>query len=118
MSHILLSAETHDLPSGVAPFPGTETGTGGRIRDVQAMNAKVTVSTVGYSVSVLNIPGYELPWDVHVRDLLNGRITLEGFRGIVLVGGFSYADVLESVRGWRTVGITVLRLSSFDGHYP
>ena len=34
MSHILLSAETHTLPSGVAPFPDTETGTGGRIRDV------------------------------------------------------------------------------------
>ena len=36
-----------------------------------------------------------------VRDLLSGRITLEGFRCIVLVGGFSYADVLESARGWE-----------------
>ena len=43
--------------------------------------------------------GFE-PWDVHVRDLLSGRITLEGFRGMVLVGRFSYADVLESARGW------------------
>ena len=34
MSPILLSAETHNFPSGVAPFPGAETGTGGRIRDV------------------------------------------------------------------------------------
>lgn len=57
MSPILLSAETHSFPSGVAPFPGAETGTGGRIRDVQAMNAKVTASTVGYSVGALNIPG-------------------------------------------------------------
>ena len=46
------------------------------------------------------VAGFE-PWDVHVRDLLNGRITLEGFRCIVLVGGFSYADVLESARGWK-----------------
>ena len=38
--------------------------------------------------------GFE-PWDVHVRDLLSGRITLEGFRCTVLVGAFSYADVLE-----------------------
>ena len=44
--------------------------------------------------------GFE-PWDVHVRDLLSGRITLEGFRCIVLVGGFSYVDVLESARGWK-----------------
>ena len=48
MSPILLSAETHTLPSGVAPFPDTETG--GRIRDVQTMNAKVTASMVGYAV--------------------------------------------------------------------
>ena len=65
MSHILLSAETHNFPSGVAPFPGAETGTGGRIRDVQATGtgANVTASTVGYSVGALNIPGYELPWE-------------------------------------------------------
>ena len=69
MSHILLSAETHTLPSGVAPFPGAETGMGGRIRDVQATGtgAKVTASTVGYSVGALNIPGYELPWEETLR---------------------------------------------------
>ena len=65
MSPILLSAETHSLPSGVERFPGAETGTGGRIRDVQATGtgAKVTASTVGYSVGALTIPGYELPWE-------------------------------------------------------
>ena len=67
MSPILLSAETHSLRSGVEPFPGAETGTGGRIRDVQARNAKVTASTVGYSVDALNIPGYELPWEETLR---------------------------------------------------
>ena len=61
VSPILLSAKTHTFPSGVAPIPGA--GTGGRIRDVQATGtgAKVTASTVGYSVGALNIPGYELP---------------------------------------------------------
>ena len=68
-SPILLSAETHNFPLGVALFPGAETGMGGRIRDVQATGtgAKVTVSTVGYWVSALNIPGYELPWDETLR---------------------------------------------------
>ena len=61
MSPILLSAETHNFPSGMAPFPGAETG--GRNRDVQVMNAKVTASTVGYWVGALTIPGYELPWE-------------------------------------------------------
>ena len=67
MSHILLSAETHNYPSGVAPFPDTETGMGGRIRDVQATNSKVTASMVGYWVGTLTIPGYELPWEETLR---------------------------------------------------
>ena len=31
MSPILLSAETHNYPLGVAPFPGAETGTGAKV---------------------------------------------------------------------------------------
>src|SRR4030042_1626624 len=34
--HIIFTAETHNFPTGVAPFPGAETGTGGRIRHIQA----------------------------------------------------------------------------------
>ncbi|MBI2073746.1 MAG: hypothetical protein HYT81_12090 [Gemmatimonadetes bacterium] len=34
--HVIFTAETHNFPSGVAPFPGAETGSGGRIRDVHA----------------------------------------------------------------------------------
>ena len=43
--------------------------------------------------------GFE-PWDVTMSDLLNGVISLQEFRGIVFVGGFSYADVLDSAKGW------------------
>ena len=46
--------------------------------------------------------GFE-PWDVVMSDLLEGRIGLEGFRGLVFVGGFSYADVLDSAKGWAGV---------------
>jgi phosphoribosylformylglycinamidine synthase len=34
--HPILTAETHNFPTGVAPFAGAETGTGGRLRDVMA----------------------------------------------------------------------------------
>ena len=34
--HPILTAETHNFPSGVAPFPGAETGTGGRLRPAPA----------------------------------------------------------------------------------
>mmetsp|Transcript_1954 Transcript_1954/g.2633 ORF Transcript_1954/g.2633 Transcript_1954/m.2633 type:complete len:1318 (-) Transcript_1954:1092-5045(-) len=46
--------------------------------------------------------GFE-PWDVSVSDLLDGKVTLDIFRGIVFVGGFSYADVLDSGKGWAGV---------------
>jgi phosphoribosylformylglycinamidine synthase len=40
------------------------------------------------------------PWDITMTDLIHGRLTLERFRGLVAVGGFSYADVPESAKGW------------------
>ncbi len=38
--------------------------------------------------------------DVHMSDILAGRITLEQFRGLVACGGFSYGDVLGAGEGW------------------
>lgn len=63
--NIIFTAETHNFPSGVAPFPGAETGTGGRIRDVQSTGRGgiVTAGTAAYCVGNLRIPGYELPWE-------------------------------------------------------
>ncbi|MDP2276876.1 MAG: phosphoribosylformylglycinamidine synthase, partial [Nitrospirota bacterium] len=63
--HIIFTAETHNFPSGVAPFPGAETGTGGRIRDVQATGrgAHVIAGTAAYCVGNLRIQGYKLPWE-------------------------------------------------------
>jgi phosphoribosylformylglycinamidine synthase len=63
--HAIFTAETHNFPSGVAPFPGAETGTGGRIRDVHATGrgSLVVAGTAAYCVGNLRIPGYELPWE-------------------------------------------------------
>ena len=63
--HIIFTAETHNFPTGVAPFPGAETGTGGRIRDVHATGkgSLVIAGTAAYCVGNLRIPGYSLPWE-------------------------------------------------------
>jgi phosphoribosylformylglycinamidine synthase len=63
--HFIFTAETHNFPSGVAPFPGAETGTGGRIRDIQATGRSglVIAGTAAYCVGNLLIPGYDLPWE-------------------------------------------------------
>ena len=38
--------------------------------------------------------------DVHMSDLLEGRINLRDFDGLVACGGFSYGDVLGAGSGW------------------
>jgi phosphoribosylformylglycinamidine synthase len=38
--------------------------------------------------------------DVHMSDLLTGRVALDDFRGLAACGGFSYGDVLGGGKGW------------------
>jgi phosphoribosylformylglycinamidine synthase len=38
--------------------------------------------------------------DVHMSDILSGRVGLDEFRGVVACGGFSYGDVLGAGEGW------------------
>jgi phosphoribosylformylglycinamidine synthase len=42
-------------------------------------------------------------WDVNMHDLLNNTITVDRFQGIIFCGGFSYADVNDSAKGWASV---------------
>lgn len=46
--------------------------------------------------------GFE-PWDVTMTDLLEGRVSLDTFRGIAFVGGFANADVFDAAKGWAGV---------------
>lgn len=64
--HYLLKVETHNHPTAIAPFPGASTGSGGEIRDEGATGggAKPKAGLTGFSVSNLNIPGFERPWEV------------------------------------------------------
>ncbi|MEI6862021.1 MAG: phosphoribosylformylglycinamidine synthase, partial [Verrucomicrobiota bacterium] len=38
--------------------------------------------------------------DVHMTDILSGRVALKDFRGLAACGGFSYGDVLGAGEGW------------------
>ncbi|HLA75714.1 MAG TPA: phosphoribosylformylglycinamidine synthase [Gammaproteobacteria bacterium] len=39
-------------------------------------------------------------FDVHMSDILQGRVSLRDFQGIAAPGGFSYGDVLGAGQGW------------------
>ncbi|MEO5566739.1 MAG: phosphoribosylformylglycinamidine synthase [Luteimonas sp.] len=41
-------------------------------------------------------------YDVHMSDLVAGRMRLQDFHGFAACGGFSYGDVLGAGRGWAT----------------
>ena len=38
--------------------------------------------------------------DVHMQDLIDGRVNLDSFHGLAACGGFSYGDVLGAGGGW------------------
>lgn len=65
--HILMKVETHNHPTGIAPYAGAATGSGGEIRDEGAVGrgSKPKAGLVGFSTSHLNIPDYAQPWEVN-----------------------------------------------------
>jgi phosphoribosylformylglycinamidine synthase len=59
----------------------------------QGVNSQVEMGAVMERV------GFE-SHDVHMSDVLSGRVSLKDFRGLVACGGFSYGDVLGAGEGW------------------
>src|SRR5690606_972929 len=56
--------------------------------------------------------------DVHMTDLLTGRIRLGDMQGLVAVGGFSYGDVLGAGEGWaRTIRYNNLLSDAFAAFF-
>lgn len=47
--------------------------------------------------------------DVHMSDIVEGRVSLTEFKGLVACGGFSYGDVLGAGRGWASTVLHNLR---------
>jgi phosphoribosylformylglycinamidine synthase len=64
-AHVLMKVETHNHPTAISPFPGASTGAGGEIRDEGATGrgAKPKAGLNGFSVSNLNLPGTDEPWE-------------------------------------------------------
>ncbi len=93
MVHLTCTAETHNHPTSVAPFPGAQTGAGGRIRDNSAVGrGGITgIGVAGYFVGNLFIPGYTIPGEVVGADKLSKyasplAILIEGSNGVSSYG--------------------------------
>ena len=56
--------------------------------------------------------------DVHMSDILEGRLTLEQFKGLVACGGFSYGDVLGAGEGWaKSILFNDMARDQFQGFF-
>ncbi len=56
-----------------------------------------------YSFSLNMMVFFLIVWDVKMSDLLSEKVSLAHFRGVAFVGGFSYADVMDSAKGYAPV---------------
>lgn len=91
--HITCTAETHNHPTFVAPFPGAQTGSGGRIRDNSAVGRGgiIGIGVAGYFIGNLFIPGYQIPGEVEGKDKPSKyasplSILIEGSNGVSSYG--------------------------------
>jgi len=56
--------------------------------------------------------------DVHMSDLISGRVSLADFKGIAACGGFSYGDVLGAGEGWaKSVLLNARARDEFEAYF-
>ncbi|WP_298769245.1 phosphoribosylformylglycinamidine synthase [uncultured Shewanella sp.] len=119
--HILMKVETHNHPTAISPYPGAATGSGGEIRDEGATGrgSKPKAGLTGFSVSNLNIPGFEQPWetqygkpdrivsalDIMTEGPLGGAAFNNEFGRPALLGYFrTYEQAVNSHNGFEVRG--------------
>jgi phosphoribosylformylglycinamidine synthase len=85
---------TFDLAENVAaPFLATGVRPRVAILREQGVNSHIETAYVMHQAGFNAV-------DVHMSDLIAGRVKLDDFQGIIAVGGFSYGDVLGAGEGW------------------
>ncbi|GAB2841447.1 phosphoribosylformylglycinamidine synthase [Pseudoduganella ginsengisoli] len=85
---------TFDLADNVAaPFLASGVRPRVAILREQGVNSHIETAWVMHQAGFAAI-------DVHMSDLIAGRVKLADFQGIIAVGGFSYGDVLGAGEGW------------------
>jgi phosphoribosylformylglycinamidine synthase len=90
----LHAALTFDVNEDVAaPFIATGARPKVAVLREQGVNSHLEMA------AALHRAGFQ-PFDVHMTDLVSGRVRLDDFRGVIACGGFSYGDVLGAGEGW------------------
>jgi phosphoribosylformylglycinamidine synthase len=89
--HARLSFDLNENPA--APYIGKGARPRVAVLREQGVNGQVEMA------AALDRAGFAAQ-DVHMTDVLEGRVSLGDFKGLVACGGFSYGDVLGAGQGW------------------
>lgn len=85
-----------------APFIATGVRPQVAILREQGVNGQIEMAAAFHRAGFASI-------DIHMTDLIEGRVTLDQFKGLVACGGFSYGDVLGAGGGWAKSALFVER---------
>ncbi|MFO1322158.1 MAG: phosphoribosylformylglycinamidine synthase [Burkholderiales bacterium] len=82
-------------PEAAVAAPAVKRGARPRVAIIreQGVNGQIEMA------AAFDRAGFEAV-DVHMSDILGGRVSLADFRGFAACGGFSYGDVLGAGEGW------------------
>jgi phosphoribosylformylglycinamidine synthase len=95
---------TFKLESNALAFINTDAKPRMAILREQGVNGQIEMA------AAFDRAGFECI-DVHMQDLIDDRIKLDSFNGLVACGGFSYGDVLGAGGGWAKTILYNDRLS-------
>ncbi|WP_038182113.1 phosphoribosylformylglycinamidine synthase [Vibrio rhizosphaerae] len=107
--NVHLSYDIHE--DVAAPFINTGTRPKMAVLREQGVNSHVEMA------AAFERAGFDAV-DVHMSDVLAGRITLEQYQGLVACGGFSYGDVLGAGEGWaKSILFNTQAREMFEGFF-
>ena len=98
----LLDAHDPGLHAALSFDPGEDIAAPyivGAARPALAVLREQGVNSQTEMAAVFTRAGFDA-YDVHMTDILQRRVRLERFHGLVACGGFSYGDVLGAGEGW------------------
>jgi phosphoribosylformylglycinamidine synthase len=108
----LHAALTYDPADDVAaPYIATGARPAVAVLREQGVNSQTEMA------AVFTRAGFDA-YDVHMTDILAGRVQLGRFHGLVACGGFSYGDVLGAGKGWaKSILFNAVARDEFEGFF-
>ncbi|MFP4682569.1 MAG: phosphoribosylformylglycinamidine synthase [Ectothiorhodospira sp.] len=95
------------------PAPYVQTGARPRVAILreQGVNGQLEMAAAFHRAGFTAV-------DVHMTDLMEGRVDLASFKGLAACGGFSYGDVLGAGGGWaRTILFNARLREAFEAFF-